>query len=54
MESTTTRRLEPAPEGGAEVEEKVIPLEKDESESFVYYDMTESHKLVQMIGERPG
>ena len=42
-----------APEDGAEAEEKVIPLEKDESGKFVYYDITESHKLVQMIGECP-
>ena len=42
-----------APEDGAEAEEKVLPLEKDESKNFVYYDMTENHKLVKMIGKCP-
>ena len=42
-----------APEDGAEAEEKVLPLEKDESENYVYYDMTENHKLVKMIGKCP-
>ena len=42
-----------APEDGAEAEEKVIPLEKDASESFAYYDMTENHKPVKMIGKCP-
>ena len=40
-----------APEDGAEAEEKVLPLEKDESENFVYYDMTENHKQVERIGK---
>ena len=40
-----------APEDGAEAEEKVLPLEKDESKNFVYYDMTENHKQVERIGK---